>query len=56
MKRTGQVGMVAKANAAQKVEEDLAEEIYNVITDITSGLVKTEAEIDTRVTAVNLVY
>jgi len=56
LKRNGDTNGKAKANKAQKVEEDLSEEVGQTIIDIAADIVTTEAQVDTRLEAIDLTY
>lgn len=49
-------GSQARNNAAQTVEENLAEEVVKIGIDIDLGAVTTEAQVDARITAIDLTY
>ena len=50
------VGSKARNNAAQAVEESIGVELVNIELDIFTGAVTTEAEIDARISAIDLTY
>lgn len=49
-------GSQARNNLAQTKEEDLADEVVNIQIDIEAGTVTTEAEVDARITAIDMTY
>lgn len=49
-------GSKSRNNAAQKVEEDLAEEVVKIGIEIEQGLITTTSQIDSRINAIDLKY